>query len=293
MTGVSDAKAREIIVVVAKAVAAAAKEKKELLFTPDDWLELARAMVKEVAARPGVIAGSDAGLQAVVSALATVIAGDKNSVMSGANAMTVAQALLSEVVSHPAMLAGLKDEVQRVVLAVASAMAADRNLLLSGTDWVEILKVCLSEASANPARLFGLNYNDANQALAADVIGLVLKAVPVLPAAGGGTSGLILKGDVLREATTIIVRLMSGAPDRAKKYLPLLQAALADLSAFVGRNSGNYGSKEFLSLIRVVTGDILDGKYDAKLTLLIANPSGAITLLSGPDDANAILARAA
>jgi hypothetical protein len=37
----------------------------------------------------------------------------------------------------------------------------------------------------------------------------------------------------------------------------------------------------------------LDGKYDAKLTLLIANPSGAITLLSGPDDADAILARAA
>jgi hypothetical protein len=86
---------------------------------------------------------------------------------------------------------------------------------------------------------------------------------------------------------------MSGAPDRAKKYLPLLQAALADLSAFVGRNPGNYGSKEFLGLIRVVTGDILNGDYDAKLTLLIANPSSAITLLSGPDEADAMLARAA
>jgi hypothetical protein len=172
-------------------------------------------------------------------------------------------------------------------------MATDRNLLLSGTDWVEILKVCLSEASANPARLFGLNYNDANQALAADVISLVLKAVPALPAAGGGTSGVILKGDVLREATTIIVRLMSGAPDRAKKYLPLLQAALADLSTFVDRNSGNYGSKEWLELIRLMTADILSGKYDAKLTLLIANPGSAVALLSGPDEANAILARAA
>jgi hypothetical protein len=292
MTGVSDAKAREIIAIVAKAVAAVNTEKR-VLFAQDDWLELARAMVKEVAARPGVIAGSDAGLQAVVTALATVIAGDKNSVMSGADAMAVAQALLAEVVGHPAMLAGLKNDVQRVVLAAATAMAADRNLLLSGQDWVEILKVCLSEASANPARLFGLNYNDANQALAADVIGLVLKAVPALPAAGGGTSGLILKGDVLREATIIIVRYMSGAPDRAKKYLPLLQAALSDLSTFVGRNSGSYGSKEWLSLIRVLTGDILLGKYDAQLTLLVANPNNAMTLLAGPNDVDAMLARAA
>ena len=116
---------------------------------------------------PGLIAGKDAGLQAVVTALANVIAGDKNSVMAGADIKTVIQTLLTEVVSHPAMLAGLKDDVQRVTLAVAKAMAADSNLLLSGPDWAEILKAALSEASANPARLFGLNYNDGNQALAA------------------------------------------------------------------------------------------------------------------------------
>ena len=202
MTGASDAKAREIISAVATAIDAATKDKKQFLLTADDWLDVARSMVKEGAAVPGLIAGKDAGLQAVVTALANVIAGDKNSVMAGADIKTVIQTLLTEVVSHPAMLAGLKDDVQRVTLAVAKAMAADSNLLLSGPDWAEILKAALSEASANPARLFGLNYNDGNQALAADIIGLVLKSIPTLPAAGG-TTGLILKGDVLREATSM------------------------------------------------------------------------------------------
>ncbi len=292
MTGASDAKAREIISAVATAIDAATKDKKQFLLTADDWLDVARSMVKEVAAVPGLIAGKDAGLQAVVTALANVIAGDKNSVMAGADIKTVIQTLLTEVVSHPAMLAGLKDDVQRVTLAVAKAMAADSNLLLSGPDWAEILKAALSEASANPARLFGLNYNDGNQALAADIIGLVLKSIPTLPAAGG-TTGLILKGDVLREATTIILRYVSGAPDLAKKYEPLLETAVKQISIFVGDNPGNYGSKEWLRLIRVLAGDILNGKYDTQLAALLSTPAGVVTLIPATKDADAMLARAA
>jgi len=293
MTGAGGARSREIISAVATAIDAATKDKKQFLLTADDWLDIARSMVKEVAAAPGLIAGKDAGLQAVVTALANVIAGDKNSVMSGADVKTVVQTLLHEVVSHPAMLAGLNDDVQRVTLAVAKAMAADTNLLLSGPDWADILKVALSEASANPARLFGLNYNDANQALAADMIGLVLKSIPTLPAAGGGTTGLILKGDVLREATTIVLRYVSGSPDRAKKYQPLLATAMKQISTFVADNPGNYGSKEWLNLIRVLTGDILNGKYDAQLATLIGDPPGAVTLIAAVKDADVMLARAA
>jgi len=172
-----------------------------------------------------------------------------------------------------------------IVQAVAKAMALDVNRLLSGEDWAEILKVAVAEASANPARLFGLNYNDANQALAADAIGLVLKSLPVPLPAGGP---LILKGDVLREATTILLRYLANGPDKAKKYMPLLQSGVKEVSEFVAANSGAYGSNDLLRLLRLLSANILAGKYDAQLTQLLGGQ--AVKLLPTRQDADTLLA---
>jgi hypothetical protein len=194
-----------------------------------------------------------------------------------------------EVVSHSALLPGMKEEIITVAKAVTAAMAQDKNALLSGADWVEILKAAASEASANPARLFGANYNNQNLALAADTLGLVLRTLPPIPVSGGGTTGLILKGDIIRDAMTIVLRYVSGAPDRAQKYRPLLETATKEISNFVADNPGSFGSNEWLGLIRVVTGNILDGTYDVQLAQLVENPGAGVRLIAGVQAADALL----
>jgi len=293
LTQVSDARAREIIGAVAAAISVTVKEKKELLFTPDDWLTLARTMAKEVAARPAIAGTNDPRLQAAVSALATVIAGDKNSILSGADASTVARSLLAEVVGRPILLSGLNADVQQVALAVAAAMASDKNLLLSGPDWAEIAKVALSEATANPARLFGATFNSNGQALATSIVGIVVKSMASFQVGTPGSAALIVKGDVLRDATIGILQLVAGKPEVARKYEPLVQLAVTQVSAFVAGNSGAYGSAEWRALIDVLVKDILSGKKDAELAAIIANPAAVVTLIPSPEQANAMLARRA
>ena len=284
MLGVRDADVRVVIAALATAMAA---DKRSLL-GPDAWLDLARAMVKEIAARPSTIAGSDKRLQAVVEALGKVIAGDTNATLTAPDVTAVARALLTELAGNPALFAGLRSEMMVVVQAIARAMALDVNRLLSGADWAEILKVAAAEASANPARLFGLNFNDAGQALAADAIGLVRRSLPAALPAGGP---LILKGEVLREATILLLRHLAGSPEKAKKYMPLLQSAVREAFELVAANPGSYGSRELLQLIRALGANILAGKHDAQLAQVIAGQ--AVKLLPTIQDADALLARGA
>jgi hypothetical protein len=252
------------------------------LFSEEQIIELARTVIRDAAATPGLI-NADARVQAIVQILGKVVAGDKNSVLTGGNVATIASALLSELVGSPALFNGVRPEITVVVQAVAAAMAKDNNRLLAGEDWVEILKVAAAEASANPARLFGLNNNDANQALAASIIGLVLKNVPAIAAGGGGAA--ILKGDVLRDATTIVITNLSGRPEIAKKYLPLFDAALKRSMDFVAANPGRYGSKELLQLVRVISDNIVAGKLDAKLAAVLAGqPLDLLKSIAEADD---------
>jgi hypothetical protein len=252
------------------------------LFSEEQIIELARTVIRDAAATPGLI-NADARVQAIVQILGKVVAGDKNSVLTGANVATIASTLLSELTGSPALFNGVRPEITVVVQAVAAAMAKDANRLLAGEDWVEILKVAAAEASANPARLFGLNNNDANQALAASIIGLMLKNVPAIAAGGGGAA--ILKGDVLRDATTIVITNLSGRPEIAKKYLPLFDAALKRSMDFVAANPGRYGSKELLQLVRVISDNIVAGKFDAKLAAVLAGqPLDLLKSIAEADD---------
>ena len=114
----------------------------------------------------------------------------------------------------------------------------------------------------------------------------MLKTLPQLPVPGGGGMALILKGEVLREATTLLVRLMSGMPEPAKKYLPLIERALAEASNFVASHPGNFGSKEWLALVRALTTRILEGKYDAER----ARPIETVSFLPSMDRAAALVA---
>jgi len=285
MTGATGARAREVISALATVMAKTLSVNRSGLLSADGWLNLARDLVAEVTARPAIAAGLDPGLKDVIEAASVVIAGDKNSVLSGAHVTDIARTILAELAAHPALLTGLKAETRIIVAAVAQAMAADSHLLLSGSDWVDIIKIAVTEASANPARLFGLNYNDQNQRLAADVIGLVLRTLPQLPAgAGAAAGGAILKGELLREAMAFLMRAVSGTPEGAKKYLPLLQRALAETSSFVAANAGHFGSREWLAIVRSLTTGILDGKFDAEL----AKPIAAVIFLPSADVARAL-----
>jgi hypothetical protein len=255
------------------------------LFSEEQIIELARTVIRDAAATPGLV-GADARVQAIVQILGKVVAGDKNLVLTGANVATIASALLAELAGSAARFNGVRPEITVVAQAIAAAMVKDTNRLLAGEDWVEILKVAAAEASANPARLFGLNNNDANQALAESIIGLVLKNVPAIAAGGGGAA--ILKGDVLREATTILITNLSGRPEVAKKYLPLFDAALKKTMDFVAANPGRYGSKELLQLVQRITDNIVTGKYDAKLAALLAGQQ--LDLLKSIGEADDLLA---
>jgi hypothetical protein len=279
--GVNDADMRAVISAVATAAAADTKR----LLKPEEWLELAKVMVKEIAAHPRIVAGSDKRLQVLVEALGKVITAAPKGTLTPVDVTAMARILLTELVGSPVLFERVKPEVTVLVQAVAKAIELDKHQLLSGADWLAIFQVAAAEAAANPARLFGLNYNDANQALAADVIGLVLKSIP---AALPSTGGLVLKPETLREATIILLRYLSSAPDKTKKYLPLLTSAVKEATEFVGANPGAYGSKELLRFIRVLSANILAGKYDAELAQLIAGQP--VKLLPTPQAADALLA---
>jgi hypothetical protein len=251
------------------------------LLSEEQLIDLGRSVIRDAAANPGLVS-ADARVQTIVQILGTVVAGDKKSVLTSANIATIASTLLSELAGSAALFNGMRPEIAVVAQAVAAAMAKDPNRLLAGEDWVEILKVAAAEASANPARLFSLVSNNADQALAANIIGLVLKNVPAI-AAGGGAA--ILKGDVLREATTILITNLSGRPEIAKQYLPLLDAALKQSMDFVAAKPGRYGSKELLQLVRRITANVVAGKYDDRLAALAAGtPLDLVNTIKQADD---------
>jgi hypothetical protein len=132
--------------------------------------------------------------------------------------------------------------------------------------------------------LFAPAFNGSGQTLAADVLQMVLKGLPdMLPSTGA--HGLILKGEVLREAIIAIVIAVSGAPERAKRYRALLERAVAEASTFVAAHSGDYGSREWLALVRVLSRGILDGQHDAMLAVPIAE----VRFLPTPREADALL----
>jgi hypothetical protein len=171
-----------------------------------------------------------------------------------------------------------------LVGAVAKAMAADKHMLLSGDDWLEIVKVAVSEASANPARLFGKDFNSGQLELAADVLKLVLKTIPdQLPTTA---SPVILKGETLREATTLLLRYFAGAPGHAKDYAPVMQVLLDQATELVTTNAGLYGSKEWLRLVRVLSAKLLAGKLDTTLDKI---KSGELKLLASKAAVDALL----
>jgi hypothetical protein len=96
------------------------------------------------------------------------------------------------------------------------------------------------------------------------------------------SSGLILKSQLVREATIAILRAVSGAPDVAKTCRPLLKAAVTEASEFVANNAGRYGGRDWLRLIEVLATAIAHGKYDAaSIGQLVPNPEVADVLLAG------------
>lgn len=283
-------RARELIGAIATAIDDIAKAKKQFLLTADEWLSLARMMTTELIARgPAVMADVDPRPQQVLAALTAIISADKNSVLSSADVATIARVLLAEAARHPLLFGNSTDDLKNVASAVARAMAEDRNLLLAASDWVEILKASAAEASSNPARVFGAGYNTPARSLAADLTGLVVRAITAILAEKPVAPGLVLKGELIREATIGILGAVSGAPERAKKYQLLLGAAVQEVSNFVAQNASRYGGRDWLRLIQILAAAILDGRYDAKLGELQI-PGAVIRLIPAPEDADALLA---
>lgn len=290
IVGVGETRASEIITAVASAITDAAKQNNQFRVSSDTWLQLARDMVTAVAASPTIVAGGDPRLQQVVGAFGVILAGDKNSVLSSTDLGSLAKSLMSELLTHTSPLGSFKDDLENVALAIAGAMAEDKHLLLSGADWVQIVQAVASEATANPNRLFAPAFNPSGQQLGVNMTSVVLRGISQLLQAGGARPALILKGDIVRDATIAVVHAVAGAPERGKKYQPLIEAAVKEVSKFVADNAGSYGSKEWLQLIRIVLGRVLQGAYDVQLAQLLANPASGVTLIASPKDADALLA---
>jgi hypothetical protein len=239
-------------------------------------------MTNELVARvPALTSDADPRLQSVVAALGSIIEKDKNSILSGDDIIEIARALLTELAGHPQLLGGLDADIRNVAVAVARAMAADENLLLSAADWVAIVKAAAAEATANPGRLFGAAHN-TGASLAGDMSSMVVGSITAIIRDNPAVSGLIIKGELIREATIAILGAVSGAPDRAKSFQSLLKAAVEETSKFVADNAGRYGGRDWLRLIQVLVTAIVHEKYNAaSIGRLIPTPRDADALLAG------------
>jgi hypothetical protein len=80
----------------------------------------------------------------------------------------------------------------------------------------------------------------------------------------------VLFGETLREAITILLRLVSGRPSLLKDRLPGIAQLAVKVSKFVADNKGLFGRNECSMMFRSLLEDLLKGKEMPMLTLEVA-----------------------
>lgn len=259
MLGVDDADAGAIISVTAEAIA----KNPGFLNSADDWLNLLQAAAGELARRPAFVAGADQRLQLVVKALSRGVSEDASKLFNPDEWVEYARLIAHAMATNPTVFASDNSELQNVIAAVTAAMAADRNLLLSGGDWLKILEIALAQAAKNPARLFELDPTDDGQMLAAEILGIVLGAIPELTPGEFDVGAFVLDSDLVSDATTAILRQASESSELANTYAPMITGAVTEVTDFVSENRGEFGGRHWLELVEALTARIFAGTYEA------------------------------
>jgi hypothetical protein len=227
-----------------------------------NWDQLIDTLVDQV------VKGLTEGLQAPAGKRLESILTEKQLV--GLLRVFVEQAAL-----NPSWVAGQNQDLQRVVRSVAAAMSADGKLLLGHDDWLEIARVAATEAALNPARLFGLDHNNRDQALAADLIKLLLTVASEISRQPELKGNSVLYGSTLREGINILIRAASGSPRDAQRNLVLIKQYAMIISKFVSVNPAQFGSNEWSQLFYNLLPSALAGDAIEK-----AVPGGELTVAS-------------
>lgn len=227
-----------------------------------NWDQLIETLVDQV------MKGLIEGLQ--------VPAGNRlDSILTEKQLVGLLRVFIEQAAQNPSWVAGQNQDLQRVVSSVAAAMTADGKLLLGHDDWLEIARVAAREAALNPARLFGLDHNNRDQALAADLLKLLLTVASEISRQPELKDNSVLYGTTLREGINILIRAASGSPSDAQRNLALIKQYAMIISMFVSVNPAQFGSNEWSQLFYKLLPCALAGDAIEK-----AIPGGELTVTS-------------
>ena len=195
---------------------------------------------------------------ATVKALRTGDGGGLKQLASPASIEAFVRIIVTQIARTPGMVtSGDNVEINRLVAALAAAMAADENLLLSQDDWLVIVAAAAEEVAANPGRLLGIKATGTQ----ATLLGILLRDLLTVAteqwknnAREGGT---VLFGPTLREAMIIAIRASAGQAGAALANSEEVKGLASQLTALVAEKAGKYGSKEWLSLYRVLITQVI------------------------------------
>lgn len=174
--------------------------------------------------------------------------------------LALGRIFLVQAAATPGMLGIKRTELQGIVSGVAAAMANDSDLLLSPDDWLKIAAVATGEAAANPGRLFGLDNTAPGEALAAQIIGDLLKAASAAWSKGRD-GGSLLAGATLRDAVIAALKAAAGNALAAASDDKPIKAVAEAINQVVARSPQAFGSKDWLLLFETLVVEALaEGK---------------------------------
>ncbi|GAC13859.1 hypothetical protein [Aliiglaciecola lipolytica] len=191
-------------------------------------------------------------------------------ILSAEKLTEIGQIVLVQISANPTLIAGPNKEWHGVIAAITSAMAADKHLLLTANNWKVIASVAAAEAASNPARLFKLGSSSAD-ILGAKLITVILKSASKAMNMANGKELSVLVGATLQEAITISLTNMSGNAKAIRDNLSLFEELLDELNELAVSFPMEIGSKEWLHLLRVLLGSVLEGISIGNLSIETAN----------------------
>ncbi|WP_371195907.1 hypothetical protein [Glaciecola sp. SC05] len=177
--------------------------------------------------------------------------GALKSVFAEAQLLAYGEIIFTHIGKSPSMIVRNGErKYSGLIVAISHAMLADKKLLLSADNWLKIAKVAAKEAATNPMRLFDLDPQNPNDVLAGQLITMMIESAADFEASQGFKS--VLFGEVLSEAITILISATSGKVTVAKQKLSTIRALMAQLNEFMQNRHNEFGSKEFLTIYRIL-----------------------------------------
>lgn len=183
-------------------------------------------------------------------------------VFSKEQAVEIVKLFIKQASVTPGMITGdgAKTELKNIVAAIARVMGRDDTNLISSEGWKEIIATALAEASKNPDTLFSIGQDDPEKHLATILIGNLLSAAAENLKTNSRKLGVVLFGEILKEATIETLRVSvrnakAAGTEEAQKAIKTLVEGLNKLAL---DQAGAIGSKEWEWLFRHLIVEIIE-----------------------------------